>query len=204
MSERERPGGPPPGDLPNPACPAAPQPVDMRDLARILITEEQLRTRVRELGAQISRDYEGKDLLLVGVLRGVIVFMADLLRAITIPVSVDLISISSYGPSVETHGVVRLTKDLEESIEGRHVLFVEDVIDTGLTLSYLLRTLRARHPASLEVCVLLDKRAHRLIDIDLVYRGFELRDEYVVGYGLDHRQRYRNLPVIGVLRPDCY
>ncbi|MDI7278068.1 MAG: hypoxanthine phosphoribosyltransferase [Anaerolineae bacterium] len=176
----------------------------MEDLARILITEEELQQRVRELGAAISRDYAGRDLLLVGVLRGVIVFIADLLRAITIPVSVDLMSISSYGPSVETHGVVRLTKDLEESIEGRHVLFVEDVIDTGLTLSYLLRTLRARAPASLKVCVLLDKRAHRLIDIDVAYRGFELADEYVVGYGLDHRQRYRNLPVIGVLRPDRY
>jgi hypoxanthine phosphoribosyltransferase len=130
--------------------------------------------------------------------------MADLLRAITIPVAVDLISITSYGPSVQTHGVVRLTKDLEESIEGRHVLFVEDVIDTGLTLSYLLRNLEARGPASLNVCVLLDKRAHRLIDIDVAYRGFELHDEYVVGYGLDHRQRYRNLPVIGILRPECY
>lgn len=190
--------------MPDGERPLAPQPSDMQDLARVLITEEQLRTRVRKLGAQISRDYEGRDLLLVGVLRGVIVFMADLLRAITIPVAVDLIGISSYGPSIETHGVVRLTKDLEESIEGRHVLFVEDIVDTGLTLSYLLRTLRARQPASLQVCVLLDKRAHRLIDIDIAYRGFELHDEYVVGYGLDHRQRYRNLPVIGVLRPDRY
>lgn len=176
----------------------------LQDLARVLIPEDELQARVSELGAQISRDYEGKDPLLVGVLRGVLIFMADLLRAITIPVAVDLISITSYGPSVQTHGVVRLTKDLEESIEGRHVLFVEDVIDTGLTLSYLLRNLEARGPASLNVCVLLDKRAHRLIDIDVAYRGFELHDEYVVGYGLDHRQRYRNLPVIGILRPECY
>lgn len=174
----------------------------MEDLARVLIGEEELGARVRELGQRISRDYEGQDLILVGVLRGVLIFMADLLRAITVPVAVDFMSITSYGPSVETGGVVRLTKDLEEPIQGRHVLFVEDVIDTGLTLSYLLRTLRARNPASLRVCVLLDKRAHRLIDIDLAYRGFELYDEYVVGYGLDHRQRYRNLPVIGVLRPD--
>jgi hypoxanthine phosphoribosyltransferase len=188
--------------MPERECPSTPQHPGMQDLARVLITEEQLHTRVRDLGAQISRDYQGKDLLLAGVLRGVIVFMADLLRAITIPVSVDLISISSYGPGAETRGAVRLTKDLEESIEGRHVLFVEDVIDTGLTLSYLLRTLRAREPASLQVCVLLDKRAHRLIDIDIAYRGYELHDEYVVGYGLDHRQRYRNLPVIGILRPD--
>ncbi len=176
----------------------------MRDLARVLITEEELRARVCALGARISRDYEGRDLLVVGVLRGVFVFMADLLRAITIPAAVDFVGISSYGPSVQTHGVVRLTKDLEEPIEGRHVLFVEDVIDTGLTLSYLLRTLQARQPASLKVCVLLDKRAHRLIDIDVDYRGFELADEYVVGYGLDHRQRYRSLPVIGILRPDRY
>lgn len=176
----------------------------MEDLARVLIDEEALGTRVAELGAEISRDYAGKDLVLVGVLRGVAVFMADLLRAITIPVTIDFIGISSYGPSVETGGVVRLTKDLEEPIEGRHVLFVEDVIDTGLTLSYLLRTLRARKPASLRVCVLLDKRAHRLIDIDIAYRGFALHDEYVVGYGLDHRQRYRNLPMIGVLRTERY
>ncbi len=199
MSEAERRGA----TLANPRCPDA-RYSELQDLSRVLITGEELRGRVCELGAQISRDYEGRDLLLVGVLRGVIVFIADLLRAITIPVAVDMIGISSYGPSSETHGVVRLTKDLEESIQGRHVLFVEDVIDTGLTLSYLLRTLRARGPASLNVCVLLDKRAHRLLDIDVAYRGFDLRDEYVVGYGLDHRQRYRNLPLIGVLRPDRY
>jgi len=180
------------------------QPVDMQDLAGVLISEQELHSRVCELGEQISRDYEGKDLLMVGALRGVLCFMADLLRAITIPVAVDFVSISSYGPSAETQGVVRLTKDLEESIQGRHVLFVEDIIDTGLTLSYLLRTLQARQPASLRVCVLLDKRAHRLIDIDVAYRGFELHDEFVVGYGLDHRQRYRNLPVIGILKPECY
>ncbi len=185
-------------------APSMAQPAEMQDLARVLITEDELRSRVCELGAQISRDYAGKDLILVGVLRGVLIFIADLLRAITIPVAVDLISISSYGPSVETRGVVRLTKDLDESIQGRHVLFVEDVIDTGLTLSYLLRTLQMRQPASLKVCVLLDKRTHRLIDIDVAYRGFELHDEYVVGYGLDHRQHYRNLPVIGLLRPDRY
>jgi hypoxanthine phosphoribosyltransferase len=174
----------------------------MEDLARVLVDEASLRRRVCELGADISRDYAGRDLVLVGVLRGVIVFMADLLRAITIPVAVDFISISAYGPSTQTQGIVRLTKDLEEPIAGRHVLFVEDVIDTGLTLSYLLRTLRAREPASLNVCVLLDKRAHRLIDINIAYRGFALTDEYVVGYGLDHRQRYRNLPVIGILKQD--
>ncbi len=189
--------------MPEP-CPPPLAHAGAEDLARVLIGQEELRARVCALGAEISRDYAGKDLLLVGVLRGVAIFLADLLRAITIPVAVDFIGISSYGPSVETGGVVRLTKDLEEPIEGRHVLFVEDVIDTGLTLSFLLRTLRARAPASLNVCVLLDKRAHRLIDIDIAYCGFQLQDEYVVGYGLDHRQRYRNLPIIGVLRPDRY
>ncbi|HOQ99015.1 MAG TPA: hypoxanthine phosphoribosyltransferase [Anaerolineae bacterium] len=189
--------------MPEP-CPATPWPVEMQDLARVLIGAEELRERVCALGTQISGDYAGQDLLLVGVLRGVTIFIADLLRAITIPVTVDFIAISSYGPSLQTGGVVRLTKDLEEPIEGRHVLFVEDVIDTGLTLSYLLRTLRARGPASLRTCVLLDKRAHRLIDVDIAYHGFALHDEYVVGYGLDHRQRYRNLPVVGVLKPECY
>lgn len=188
--------------MPDPQAPA--RHAEMRDLARVLIEEDRLRARVQELGAQISRDYEGRDLILVGVLRGVLVFIADLLRAITIPVAVDFMAISSYGPSSETQGVVRLTKDLDEQIQGRHVLFVEDIIDTGLTLSYLLRTLRAREPASVEVCVLLDRHAHRLIDIDVAYRGFAIGDEFVVGYGLDYRQRYRNLPVIGVLRADRY
>lgn len=189
--------------MPERGCPAGAH-ADMQALARVLFTEAEIRARVCKLGAQISHDYVGQDPLLVGVLRGVLTFMADLMRAITIPVTIDLMGISSYGPSTETHGVVRLTKDLEEPLAGRHVLFVEDVIDTGLTLSYLLRTLRARKPASLKTCVLLNKKAHRLIDIPVDYCGFELHDEYVVGYGLDHRQRYRNLPVIGILRSDHY
>ncbi len=166
-----------------------------------ILSTATIQARVRELGAEISRDYAGRDLVMVGVLRGVIFFMADLMRAISIPSSFDLISISRYGPTAQTRGVVRITKDLEEPIEGRDVLFVEDIIDTGLTLAYLLRTLRARNPATLEVCVLLDRPHRRLIDIPVAYRGFEIRDEYVVGYGLDYHQRYRNLPYIGLLRP---
>lgn len=179
-------------------------PEEARDIAEVLLTREQIQKRVRELGEAIARDYRGKDLLMIGVLRGVIFFMADLLRAITIPVALDFIAISRYGPSQRTRGVVRLTKDLEEPIEGRHVLFVEDIVDTGFTLSYMLNQLRTRHPASLKVCVLLDKRSLRLLDLDIAYRGFEIPDRFVVGYGLDYRQHYRNLPFIGVLKEEVY
>ncbi len=172
------------------------------DIAEVLISEEEIQRRVRELGAAISRDYAHRPPLLVGVLRGVVVFMADLIRAIDIPVTVDFMAISRYGPTVETRGAVRLTKDLEEPIEGRHVLFVEDIVDTGLTLQYLVRTLQGRNPASLEICVLLDRPQHRLIDLDIAYKGFELDDVFVVGYGLDYKQRYRNLPYLGVLKPE--
>ena len=174
------------------------------DIAEVLITEEEIQRRVRELGEAISRDYADRPPLLVGVLRGVVVFMADLIRAISIPITVDFMAISRYGPTAETHGVVRLIKDLDEPIEGRHVLFVEDIVDTGLTLQYLLRSLRGRNPASLEICVLLDRPRHRLIDLDIAYRGFELDDVFVVGYGLDYKQRYRNLPYLGVLKPEVY
>jgi len=174
------------------------------DISEILISSARIQERVRELGAAISRDYAGRDLLMVGVLRGVLFFMADLLRAVTIPVAVDFMAISRYGPSERTRGVVRFVKDLEEPIEGRHVLFVEDIIDTGFTLGYILKNLRTRHPASLQVCVLLDKPRLRLIDLDIAYQGFEIPDRFVVGYGLDYRQRYRNLPFIAVLRPEVY
>ena len=167
----------------------------------VLISAEAIQTRIRELASAISGDYAGRDLVLIGVLRGVVFFMADLMRAISIPTSFDMISISRYGPTTQTRGVVRITKDLEEPIEGRDVLFVEDIIDTGLTLGYLLRTLRARGPASLEVCVLLDRPHRRLIDIPVAYRGFEIRDDFVVGYGLDYRQHHRNLPYIGLFSP---
>jgi hypoxanthine phosphoribosyltransferase len=160
-----------------------------------------LRARIAEIGAHISADYADKRPLVVGVLNGVAIFMADLLRQITIPVTVDFMATTSYASGTAT-GSVRITKDLEESITGRHVLFVEDVIDTGLTLNYLLRALRTRQPASLQVCVLFDRPHRRLLDIPLAYRAFELPDRFVVGYGLDARGLYRNLPCVGVLKPE--
>ena len=171
------------------------------DIREVLISAEAIRRRVTEIGEAVSRDYDGLNPLLVGVLKGVVVFMADLLRAITMPVETDFIAISSFSPEARDQGYVRLIKDLDIPITGRHVLFVEDVIDTGLTLRYLLQTLRARQPASLEVCVLFNKPAHRLIDVPLRYKGFDLPDRFIVGYGLDHRERYRNLPFVGVLNP---
>ncbi|MCL4465825.1 MAG: hypoxanthine phosphoribosyltransferase [Chloroflexi bacterium] len=174
------------------------------DIAAVLIDREQLQERVRELGAAISRDYAGRAPLLVGVLRGTVVFLADLMRAIDLPVAVDLIAISSYGPSTHDSGVVRFTKDLDESVEGRDVILVEDIVDTGLTLRFILRNLRGRKPASLAICALLDKRVRRLVDVDLQYVGFEIPDAFVVGYGLDYRQTYRNLPFICVLKPEVY
>jgi hypoxanthine phosphoribosyltransferase len=170
-------------------------------IQEIVISEEEIQERVAALGRAISHDYAGRNPLLVGVLKGVLFFMADLLRAITLPVEVDFIAISRYATAGRDQGAVRLVKDLETPIDGRHVLFVEDVIDTGFTLHYLLRTLRARQPASLEVCVLFNKPQHRLIDIPIRYRGFDLPDRFVVGYGLDHRERYRNLPFVGLLKP---
>ena len=171
------------------------------DLEEILFTEEALHARIAQIGADISSDYAHRSLLLVGVLNGVVMYMADLLRHITIPVTVDFMAISSYASGSGT-GSVRITKDLDESITGRHVLFVEDVIDTGLTLNYLLRTLRTRQPASLEVCVLFDRPYRRLLEIPLAYRAFELPDRFVVGYGLDAGGLYRNLPCVGVLKPE--
>lgn len=170
------------------------------DIAQVIYTSEEIRGVIARLGAEISRDYVGLDPVLVGVLNGVVILMADLLRQITIPVTVDFMAISSYGDSAGK-GTVRITKDLDHSITGRHVLFVEDVIDTGLTLDYLLRTLRTRQPASLKVCVLFDRPYRRLIDIPLDYRGLELPDRFVVGYGLDADGYYRNLPFIGTLHP---
>ncbi len=170
------------------------------DIQEVILPENEIQVRVAEMGAMISRDYVDKDPLLVGVLHGVVIFMADLLRHITIPVSLDFMAISQY--SADHHlGTVRITKDLDHSITGRHVLFIEDVIDTGLTLNYLLRTLRTRQPASLEVCVLFDRPYRRLIDIPVAYQGFALPDHFVVGYGLDAHGHYRNLPFVGVLKP---
>lgn len=168
----------------------------------VLLAPAELDDRVREMGLAISEDYAGKRPLLVGVLKGVFMFMADLLRAITIPVEVDFIDIASYSAESRDQGYVQFVKDLEISVTGRHVLFVEDVVDTGLTLSYLLRNMRARNPASLEVCALFIRERRRLIDIPIKYRGFDLPDRFVVGYGLDHRGYYRNLPGVGVLKAE--
>jgi hypoxanthine phosphoribosyltransferase len=175
------------------------------DVAEILVSEADIQAKVAELGSQLSRDYEGRPLTLVSVLKGSLPFMADLLRAISIPVTIDLMEVSSYGgTATETSGLVRILKDLSASIEGRDVLIVEDIIDTGLTLNYLLRYLRGKNPRSLRICALLDKPARRLVDIDIDYRGFTIPDRFVIGYGLDYGEVYRNLPFIGVLRPEVY
>jgi hypoxanthine phosphoribosyltransferase len=175
----------------------------LEDIGEVLITEQALQARISELGAQISADYADKNPLLVGVLRGVFMFMADLARAVTIPVEVDFIGITRYGPSTQTQGVVRFTKDLEILAQDRHVLFIEDVIDTGLSLRYIVRNLGARQPASLQICTLFNKPRKRLFDLDIAYTGFMLPDKFVVGYGLDYEERYRNLPFVGVLKEEA-
>ena len=174
------------------------------DIDETLIPEEALQARIRELGRAISNDYSGKEPLLVGILTGAVVFMSDLLRQISISCQVDFIATSSYGVKTESSGIVRILKDLDQSIEGRHVLIVDDIIDTGLTMDYLLETLKARYPASLKVCALLDKVPRRLRHVPIDYRGFEIPDKFVVGYGLDYGGRYRNLPFICVLKPEVY
>jgi hypoxanthine phosphoribosyltransferase len=167
----------------------------------VLIDEETLRRRVAELGEEVSADYQGRDLLLVGVLKGAVFFMADLMRQLTVPCEIDFMAISSYGASTDSSGVVRILKDLDINIEGRHVLVVEDIIDSGLTLSYLIRNLEAREPATLEVCALMTKPERREIDVPVRYVGFEIPNRFVIGYGLDFAERYRNLPYVGVLDP---
>jgi hypoxanthine phosphoribosyltransferase len=168
----------------------------------VLVDEHALQGRIGELGAEITADYRGRDLLLIGVLKGAIFFMADLMRAIDMPCEVDFMAISSYGAGVDSSGVVRILKDLDVSIEGRNVLVVEDIVDSGLTLSYLLRNLEAREPASLEVCALLTKPERRENDVDCRYVGFEIPNKFVIGYGLDFAERYRNLSYVGVLRDE--
>jgi hypoxanthine phosphoribosyltransferase len=170
-----------------------------RAVGEILIDEETLAARVAELGAEVSADYQGRDLLLIGVLKGAVFFMADLMRHLTVPCEVDFMAISSYGDSTDSSGIVRILKDLDINIEGRHVLVVEDIIDSGLTLSYLMRNLESREPATLEVCALLTKPARREIDVSVRYVGFEIPNKFVVGYGLDFAERYRNLPYVAVL-----
>jgi len=174
------------------------------DISKVLISAEQIQERVAELGRAISRDYQGQDLLLVCVLRGAFMFLADLMRQITIPHEIDFMATASYGRSTESSGIVRILKDLNTSIEGRNVLVVEDIVDTGRTLQYLLGLLRDRNPASLRVCCLLDKKARREVEVPLDYLGFTIPNEFVVGYGLDYGELYRNLPFIGILKPELY
>ena len=173
-----------------------------RAVGEILIDEETLGARIVELGAEISADYQGRDLLLIGVLKGAVFFMADLMRHLTVQCEVDFMAISSYGDSTDSSGIVRILKDLDINIEGRDVLVVEDIIDSGLTLSYLMRNLESREPASLEVCALMTKPARREIDVPVRYIGFEIPNRFVVGYGLDFGERYRNLPYVGVLNEE--
>jgi hypoxanthine phosphoribosyltransferase len=177
-------------------------PGDLNDIAEILISQAQISARVQELGTQIAHAYQGKDLVLVSILKGAVVFVADLIRAIPIPLTLDFMAISSYGGK-DASGVVRIIKDLEQDITGRHVLVVEDIVDTGLTLGYLLRILQARNPLSLQVCTLLDRSVRRIVDLPVAFRGFEIPDRFVVGYGLDYQQHYRHLPCIGVLKPEA-
>ena len=175
-----------------------------QDIDRVLFTEEQLQARVAEIAAQIDRDYAGKQPLLVSVLRGSFVFMADLVRRITLPCTVDFMAVSSYGSGTTSSGQVKIVKDLSEQIEGKDVIVVEDILDSGNTLSYLLKLLEARHPASIRLCTLLDKPERRTKPVAVQYSGFTIPDEFVVGYGLDYDEKYRNLPYIGILKPEIY
>jgi hypoxanthine phosphoribosyltransferase len=173
-----------------------------RAVTEVLIDAERLNNRIAELGDEVSADYAGRDLLLIGVLKGAVFFMADLMRRLTVPCEIDFMAISSYAGATESSGVVRILKDLDINIEGRDVLVVEDIIDSGLTLSYLMRNLEAREPASLEICALMTKPARREIDVTVRYVGFEIPNRFVIGYGLDFDERYRNLPYVGVLDED--
>ncbi len=175
-----------------------------RDIDRILITERQIQEALERIGEEITRDYAGRDLLLVGVLKGAFMLMADLCRFIRLPVDMDFMAVASYGAATKTSGVVRILKDLDHDIEGRDVLLVEDIVDSGLTLNYLLKNLRGRRPASLEVCALLKKTGIQRVDIEVRYCGFEIPPEFVVGYGLDFAEKYRNLRYIATLRPEVY
>ena len=175
------------------------------DIEKVLVTEGQLNTRVAELGAQISADYAGKDLLLVSILKGAVVFMADLMRAVTIPVSIDFMVVSSYGgANTTTTGLVKIIKDLDADLSGRNVLIVEDIMDTGVTLSHLVPMLKMRNPESVKICSILDKPSRRKVSLVPDYIGFQVPDEFVVGYGLDYDEKYRNLPFVGVVKPEVY
>jgi len=174
------------------------------DIKEILISQEALAARVQELGQEISEKYKGKELLMIGVLKGANVFMSDLMRAVSVPIQIDFIAASSYGSSTESSGVVRIVKDLDYSIEGKHVMIVEDIIDTGLTLKYLYDNFSARKPSSLSIISLLDKPERRKADIKVDYTGFIIPDEFIVGYGIDYAEKYRNLPFVATLKPEVY
>lgn len=174
------------------------------EIAKILVTNEQLRTRIAELGEEITRDYAGKELLVLGILKGAVIFMADLIREIKLPLTFDFLAVSSYGASTHSSGVVRILKDVERSVENLHILVVEDIVDTGLTLKYLKENLLGRNPQSVKVVTLLDKPARRKVDVVPDYNGFTIPDEFVVGYGLDFNEKFRNLSYVGVLKPSAY
>jgi hypoxanthine phosphoribosyltransferase len=176
----------------------------LNDVQEILITREEISKRIGELGQQISRDYAGKDLMLIGVLKGSVPFMADLLREISIHCTMDFMAVSSYGVSTQSSGVVRILKDLDSNIENKNILIVEDIIDTGYTLKYLMENLRSRKPEDISICCLLDKPDRRKVKLDIGYVGFKIPDAFVIGYGLDYAERYRNLPFIGILKKEVY
>ena len=176
----------------------------LEDVARVLLTAEEIQKRVAELGAQISRDYEGKNLVMVSVLKGSVVFMADLMRAVTVPAEIDFMCVSSYGSGTRTSGQVQILKDIGQDLTGKDLLIVEDILDSGVTLSYLSKLLWARNPNSIRLCTLLDKPDRRQAEVQVDYTGFVIPDEFVIGYGVDYAERYRNLPFIGTLKPEVY
>lgn len=176
----------------------------INDVESILLSEEKLAKRIAEIGAEITADYAGKEILMIGVLRGAVIFMSDLARSIKVPVAIDFMAVSSYGAGTTSSGVVRILKDLDENVEGKHILVIEDIIDSGLTLNYLLDNLKSRKPASIKLCTLLNKPERRKVDVKIDYNGFNVPDYFVVGYGLDYAEKYRNLPFIGILKPEIY
>lgn len=175
-----------------------------RDIERVLLTEQEIAEKVKELGAQISRDYADKNPIIVCVLKGSFIFKADLVRAIDVPCTVDFMSVSSYGAGTTSSGEVKIVKDFDQSVEGRHLIIVEDILDSGRTLSYLMKTLKARGAASITLCTFLDKPERRVVPVEVTYSGFTVPDAFIVGYGLDYDQMYRNLPYVGVLKPSVY
>ena len=176
----------------------------INDVEKVLLSEEQLSQKIAELGEEISKDYQGKEIVAICVLKGAILFMADLARAVKVPMALDFMAVSSYGNGTSTSGTVRILKDLDNSIEGKHVLVVEDIIDSGVTLKYLLKNSKSRKPASIKLCTLLNKPERRRVEVDIDYCGFTVPDYFLVGYGLDYAEKYRNLPFIGILKPAIY